>query len=559
MKKSKDKKKTFGFMLASIESIGRTLYDASKADQEPNKSRAQATVEGDAEVVANYVVEVEADEEPDTDEGKSKEADEELDTDEGNAKTKNSSIFLDGMANNFLKLVKGGTKKKEAEETISNIVASVREQIEQGDTEETSSLLEIIQMLGAYKGMVGEVAKKYGGSINLGKLSPTAVMYYVEREDEIKNPSWKRRQHRFCPGIKIAKVHELNDFLDLALLCYADTADEIREGLDKNKTPYDLVYANLRSSIGKPANFVAVKRDQKSSRPMKKISPNLRVIIGVRGTKSAADAITDLLCDTVDYKGGKAHSYILESGKYVAEKHRGLLEELRVKAGKTKVKVTLIGHSLGAGAAAIAGMELHDNSPKMDVQVIGFGCPALVSNDLAEKATYITSVVNDADVVPRMSGIAVANLLLDIMAFDWLSYAKRDIQYSLDELQKRHSAIFRETTAKKILQTVEPLLERHLKGTILGERPARLEPEVYPPGKCIHFYRDGSGISGSYVPNTFFSEIDVTRTMINGKYYFVTMKRRRASIYCALCFWSRFLFTMRAHYFASLSQTMSFT
>lgn len=498
MEKSNDKKKAFGFMPASI--FGRTRRNETKADHELDKTREQETVVDDA----------------DESRIRTEDADEELDTDEGKAKMKNSNIFFDSIANNFLKLANGGTKKKEEEETISNIVASVREQIEQGETEEIFSLTEIIQMLGEYKGMMSKVANKYVGSINLRKLSPTAVMYYLEREDEVKNPSWKRRQHRFCPGINIAKVHELNDFLDLAQLCYAATADAIRDGLANNKTPYDLVYVNVRSSPGQPANFVAVKRDQSSSRPLKKVSPNLRVIIGVRGTASAADAITDLLCDTVDYKGGKAHSFILESGKYVAEKHRGLLEELRVKSGKKKVKVTLIGHSLGAGAASIAGMELHNTSPKMDVQVIGFGCPALVSNDLAEKATYITTVVNDADLIPRMSGNALANLLLDIMAFDWMPYAKRDIQYSLDELHKRHSAIFRETTVKKILQTVEPLLERHLKGTILTDKPARLDPEVYPPGRCIHFYRDGSGISGSYVPNTYFSEIDVSRTMING-------------------------------------------
>jgi Lipase (class 3) len=504
MEKSNEKKKAFVFIPSSF--LGRRpRLDRTKPDQATDAPHAQMAVEDDAEESQSDLED--ADDELDL---------EEVKTDE--TKTKNASIFLEGMANNFLKLVKGGTKKKDEEQaTISDIVACVRERIEQGDAEESSTLSEIIQMLGDYKGKIGEVSKKYVGAINLGKLSPTAVMYYLEREDEIKNPSWKRRQHRFSPGIRISKVHELNDYLDLALLCYADTADAIRDGLNTCKTPYDVVYVNVRSSPGQPANFVAVKRDQSSSHPMKKISPNLRVIIGIRGTKTAADAITDLLCDTVDYKGGKAHSFIVESGKYVAEKHRGLLEELRVKAGKKKVKVTLIGHSLGAGAASIAGMELHSSSPTMEVHVIGFGCPALVSKDLAEKATYITTVVNDADVVPRMSGIAVANLLLDIMALDWMPYAKRDIQYSLDELQRRHSKIFSETTAKKITQTVEPLLEKHLKGTILKDRPARLEPEVFPPGKCIHFYRDGSGISGSYVPNTFFAEIDVTRRMIDGK------------------------------------------
>jgi len=483
-------------------------FSFKRRNKEDKKEHAAEAAVQDSSTSAG--AEAEEDRDPEDEEAREEET-----------KNKNSSsAFFDNVASNILKIVKTGGSKSD-EKTISEIVENVRAQVEQGDAEESASLREIIQLIGEYKTKLGEVGKKYVGHINFKNLSPTAMLYYLEREDEVKNPSWQRRRHRFLPGIKSSRIHELNDFLDLAYLSYVDTAEEIKEGLEKFKTPYDLVYSNVRSSPGKPANFVAVKRDQSSSMPMKKTSPNLRVIIGIRGTKSAADAITDLLCDTVDYKGGKAHSFILESGKYIAEQHRDLLEDLRKKAGKKQVKLTLIGHSLGAGAASIAGMELHGYSPKLKVQVIGFGCPALVSIELAEQASaYITTVVNDADVVPRMSGISVANLLLNMMEFDWLSYAKNDLRSSVEALQARHSRIFRETTANKILQTIEPQLERYLKATILTDPPPYLEPEVFPPGQCIHFYRDGYGFSGNIVPNDFFSEIDVSRRMIDGKLVF---------------------------------------
>ena len=263
------------------------------------------------------------------------------------------------------------------------------------------------------------------------------------------------------------------------------------------------------------------------------------MIIGVRGTKSASDAITDLLCDTVEYNGGLAHSFILESGKYIAEKHRELIEDLRVKSGKKQVIVTLIGHSLGAGAASIAGMELYNFAqkqgnlngsvkngrqsksikPTMEVKVIGFGCPALLSENLARDASYITTIVNDADVVPRLSGISVTNLLLDMMSFNWMEYVQRDLQFTLNELQQRHSRIFKETTRQSITQKIESLLSKHLQNTILKDRPEpRMVPELYPPGQCIHLFRDGCGMTGCYVPNTFFSEIDIKRRMIDGAY-----------------------------------------
>eukprot|EP00986_Skeletonema_menzelii_P019749 scaffold29058_cov166-Skeletonema_menzelii.AAC.1 len=43
----------------------------------------------------------------------------------------------------------------------------------------------------------------------------------------------------------------------------------------------------------------------------------------------------------------------------------------------------------------------------------------------------------------------------------------------------------------------------------------KMIPCLFPPGTCIHFYRDGSGIDGTYVPCTFFDEIDVARTMVD--------------------------------------------
>ena len=73
----------------------------------------------------------------------------------------------------------------------------------------------------------------------------------------------------------------------------------------------------------------------------------------------------------------------------------------------------------GAGAASIVGMELNDD-PKFDVQVIGFGCPALLSKELSEQTkSYITTIVADDDCVPRMSAASVVNALLDIMEYDY--------------------------------------------------------------------------------------------------------------------------------------------
>jgi len=416
---------------------------------------------------------------------------------------------LRSMASDFMSFMSGGK-----ENSVADLVSKARESTEPGDVEDTTSFVEIVGVLDKYKDMLGNVAEKYMGDIDFSQISATALYYYLEHEDERKNPSWKRRMHRFCPGINIDKVYELNDALTLAHLCYADTIDEVKEGLERHRYPYELVYTKFKSEPGKPANFIAVKQDQALW------SSSLEVIMCVRGTKTVADAVTDLLCDEVDYRDGKAHGFILESGQYLAKQHKKLLENLMKKSGKSRIKLTLIGHSLGAGAASIAGIELDDH-PNIDVEVVGFGCPALLSRKLAENATYITTVVNDSDMVPRLSGVALANLLLSVKEFDWIPYAKRDLSDTLNELQKSQPLIFTKTVRDKIEEILEPVIDSQMKDSIKHEFTERVEPELYPPGRCVHFWRDGSGISASYCPNHFFSEIDVSRRMIDD-HVFVT-------------------------------------
>ena len=73
-------------------------------------------------------------------------------------------------------------------------------------------------------------------------------------------------------------------------------------------------------------------------------------------------------------------------------------------SGRSKMKLTVLGHSLGAGAAAIACIEFNDND-KIDAKCIGFGCPALLDAKQSEKwKDKIITVISDSDCVCRMSG-----------------------------------------------------------------------------------------------------------------------------------------------------------
>jgi hypothetical protein len=347
------------------------------------------------------------------------------------------------------------------------------------------------------------------GHIDLSQLFPTSVFYFLEAEDEKKNPSWKRRMHRFCPGINIDEVNYLNDALYLAEIAYNESAEAIKAGLDELNDPMELVYCTTEGEPRKPAHFIALKRNQSVW------SSALEVVIVVRGTSSVTDAITDCICEAVDYRGGKAHSGILDSGKYLVEKHMPLLQSLQKMSGKRKLKITLIGHSLGAGAAAIAGMELIAKT-NVEVKVIGFGCPALLSEDLSKSvSSYMTTVVDDADLVPRLSGASIANLLLDIQEHNYVPSARRDIVQAFDELQRVSPGILSQGLVNRMMENVDAVFDSYVTPAIKPATDERSEPVLFPPGRCVHFYHDGHGIAGTVTPCTFFREIDLTRRMVD--------------------------------------------
>lgn len=55
--------------------------------------------------------------------------------------------------------------------------------------------------------------------------------------------------------------------------------------------------------------------------------------------------------------------------------------------------------------------------------------------------------------------------------------------------------------AKQMARSAKRMRERGLE---------RQKVVLFPPGRCIHMYRDGVGVSCVQVPCTFFNQLDVT-------------------------------------------------
>lgn len=67
---------------------------------------------------------------------------------------------------------------------------------------------------------------------------------------------------------------------------------------------------------------------------------------------------------------------------------------------------------------------------------------------------------------------------------------------------------------------LDPLIDQFIVDTIKKPTKNRMDPVLFPPGKVIHFYRDGVGVSGSVVPCEFFNELMISRRMVDDHLFF---------------------------------------
>jgi hypothetical protein len=385
-------------------------------------------------------------------------------------------------------------------------------------TKSSRSMEEVWSMFSTFFNDSLAQLKDHFKDVNFDHFNVLAVWYFLELIDEQKNPSWKRRKHRFHKQVPINSIVKLHNALYLSQLAYAGSVDVIKDGLEQFlDSSFRLVYAKTEGLPGEPGHFIAIKKEKANEKG--KIDPlevlglkpkddSLEVLMVVRGTKELGDMLSDTLLDATDFRDGRSHSGVSKSGEWLVAEHLEMLRSLLDVSERKKLKLTLIGHSLGAGAAAIAALHFNDEE-WIDVNSIGFGCPALL--DLPQSLAaqdYIVTVITDSDIVPRLSGAAMVNAFLDIMSYDWTAKALEDIKLTAAWLNLPNQ--------EGIVEWVDDIMEKN-------DRPyfsdcaekKRMEQLLYPPGTCIHLFRDGSGFQATYTSCSFFDSIDLSRTMID--------------------------------------------
>lgn len=187
----------------------------------------------------------------------------------------------------------------------------------------------------------------------------------------------------------------------------------------------------------RPRNVLKFVKDSSILRPGYYIGIDPRaklVILGIRGTHTVYDLVTDLVAlsdKKVSPKGFSTHFGTYEAARWYLRHELSIIRKC-LETHKD-YKLRLVGHSLGGASAALLAIMLRKKSKEElgfspdIVTAVGFGVPPCVSREIAEScASYVTTVVLQDDIVPRLSAASLARLRNEIIETDWAKVLEKE-------------------------------------------------------------------------------------------------------------------------------------
>ncbi|KAI9141954.1 hypothetical protein BKA69DRAFT_1124415 [Paraphysoderma sedebokerense] len=209
------------------------------------------------------------------------------------------------------------------------------------------------------------------------------------------------------------------------------------------------------------------------------------LVVSIRGTMNAADTLTDLICDYQKWgNDGLVHRGMKSSADwFIQNVWPDVKEHILEKKAK---KLVVVGHSMGAGTAALFTILLHQlylpqlrlvlSDPDFSIHCFAFAPPPILSLNVASQyEELIDSFVLDSDVVCRLSYGSVLDLRsLAIAAFS-------GVDSCFDEL----TSLFR----RKSVDDQDPSLQARIKLIDKCREhviQANVNPKLVIPGKIYH-------------------------------------------------------------------------
>ena len=257
------------------------------------------------------------------------------------------------------------------------------------------------------------------------------ITYLRDQEREKRAASGPDEIHRADAEGVLGPGPSASELLDLRKLCVAVEASylEDRASVAAAIAPlgHAVVVSKPESKFQQPAYFVS--RDDATG----------DVHLVVRGTASLTDALTDMDCDAEPlFADGptedvfRAHRGMAAAARWIVAETKEVVAmametalSAKHKSTKKAPRLTVLGHSLGAGTAALAAAILKRDIPAL--RCVAFATPPCLELDAAEScAPFLVSVVLHDDVVSRASLANVQDLRARLQAIDWRASFARD-------------------------------------------------------------------------------------------------------------------------------------
>ena len=287
---------------------------------------------------------------------------------------------------------------------------------------------------------VGSALKKNYSALGPFEASDVVIgMTYLMEEERVRRASKGADEiHRIDAEGVLGPGPNAAELTDLRKLCFAVEASYLE---DKHAVAaaiqplgHVVVVCKPESKFQQPAYFVS-RNDETGD-----------VHLVVRGTASLMDALTDADCDAdALFEGSdgalanaRAHRGMAAAARWIVDECGEVLKSqiALLEGSAKKPRITVLGHSLGAGTAALATAMMHHSIPTL--RCVAFATPPCIDFEGAESCVpFLTSVVLHDDVVSRASLANVEDLRARLQAIDWRSSFAKDtpkLQFAVESV-----------------------------------------------------------------------------------------------------------------------------
>lgn len=360
------------------------------------------------------------------------------------------------------------------------------------DPDDMSSLSAISFKLQSLFQVASEKLESSLPSANMRASLYTILQLYTQVKTQSGQAEERDKAYEECgepvdPKSALEEYQQTFEFADWAYDEYPLEEEEETSLQERLATcEYELLRHDKTAEPGCVAHYVAISNKER------------KVLIGVKGSSSVEDLLTDCCGRAVNHtlpgpfvKDGPteifAHEGIYISSKRLAMDLEPFIKYVVIPNG---YKILITGHSLGAGAAAMAGLLLRSKFPELQndskLQVVAFASPPILDRTSALACvSYTTTIVNNADVIPRAS---LHNLAI-MMEFMKIVNAKLEEEGKLPDSFKDIAAFMRFVSEGKDGEMIMSANEIRVAMSECIEKLDASDPDfLYIPGRILHMY-----------------------------------------------------------------------